>query len=124
MQPEHVAPPLSSRYPPPAPKGDRPVRAHPREPTSTNSLNSITQFWSRTSGVNRVPAASLTEQIQTARKYLPDFGIAAPCGFGRAPARPGRLLTDKGSEAPPNYLDAILNDHMAGVDILHEVMPH
>lgn len=41
------------------------------------------------------------EQIQTARKYLRDFGTAAPCGFGRAPARPGRLLTDGVPTRPP-----------------------
>jgi hypothetical protein len=62
------------------------------------------------------------EQIQAARKYLPDFGVAAPCGFGRAPERPGRLLTDEGSTAPKDYLDELLKDHMAGVEALHEVM--
>ena len=62
------------------------------------------------------------EQILTARKYLTGFGIAAPCGFGRAPARPGRLLTDEGSDAPPNYIDSIIRDHIAGVGILEEVM--
>jgi hypothetical protein len=64
------------------------------------------------------------EQVQTARKYLPGFGIAAPCGFGRAPARPGRLLTDEGSDVPPNYIDSILRDHIAAVDILDEVTRH
>jgi len=64
------------------------------------------------------------EQILTARKYLTGFGIAAPCGFGRAPARPGRLLTDEGSDAPPNYIDSIIRDHIAGVGILEEVMRH
>ena len=62
----------------------------------------------------------MREQIRTARKYIADFGIAAPCGFGRAPARPGRLLTDEGSNVPANYLDTIINDHLAAVDILHE----
>jgi hypothetical protein len=62
------------------------------------------------------------EQMETARKYLPDFGIAAPCGFGRAPVRPGRLLTEKGSEPPTNYIDDILKDHAAAMDIFSDVM--
>ena len=37
------------------------------------------------------PADGLRRQLQAARKYLPQFGIAAPCGFGRLPERPGRF---------------------------------
>ena len=74
--------------------------------------------------IHHLNGFQVREQIQTARKYLPGFGIAAPCGFGRAPARPGRLLTDEGSDAPPNYIDSILRDHIAGVNILDEVMRH
>ena len=62
------------------------------------------------------------EQMNTARKYLPDFGIAAPCGFGRAPVRPGRLLTEEGSQAPANYLDDIIKDHRAAMEIFDDVM--
>lgn len=62
------------------------------------------------------------EQIETAPKYLPAFGIAAPCGFGRAPVRPGRLLTDKGSAAPVNYIDDILRDHVAAMEIFEDLM--
>ena len=62
------------------------------------------------------------EQIDTARKYLPDFGIAAPCGFGRAPVRPGRLLTEEGSQAPANYLDEIIKDHRVAMEIFDNVM--
>jgi hypothetical protein len=62
------------------------------------------------------------EQILTARKYLPNFGIAAPCGFGRAPERPGRLVTDEGSKAPPDYLNSIIKDHVSAVEILHDAM--
>ena len=74
--------------------------------------------------IHHLNGFQVREQIQTARKYLPGFRIAAPCGFGRAPARPGRLLTDEGSDAPPNYIDSILRDHIAGVNILDEVMRH
>jgi hypothetical protein len=63
--------------------------------------------------------AGLDGQLRVARNYLPDFGVAAPCGFGRAPERPGRLLTEHGSAPPPNYLDVILRDHVAAVEALH-----
>lgn len=46
----------------------------------------------------------LRAQLATVKKYLPRFGLAAPCGFGRAPERPGRLLTDEGDDAPTNYI--------------------
>jgi hypothetical protein len=62
------------------------------------------------------------DQILAARKHLVDFGIAAPCGFGRAPERPGRLLTDEGYSAPRDYLNGILKDHMAAIETFHEVM--
>jgi hypothetical protein len=66
--------------------------------------------------------AGLGGQLRVARKYVRDFGVAAPCGFGRAPERPGRLLTEHGSAPPPNYLDVILSDHVAAVKTLHAVM--
>ena len=56
-----------------------------------------------------------------ARKYLPEFGIAAPCGFGRVPERPGRFLAEQGSEVPPDYLGIILRDHLAAVEELREI---
>ncbi|MBO0735898.1 MAG: hypothetical protein J2P48_04935 [Alphaproteobacteria bacterium] len=64
----------------------------------------------------------LQRQLRAARKYLPRFGIAAPCGFGRVPERPGRFLTEKGSEVPRNYLEIILRDHLAAVEQLRDVM--
>jgi hypothetical protein len=44
------------------------------------------------------------------RKIVPDFGLAAPCGFGRAPERPGRLLDDDGG-LPPDPIQAIIDEH-------------
>jgi hypothetical protein len=67
-------------------------------------------------------AAGLRAQLRAARKYLPRFGVAAPCGFGRAPERPGRLLTAEGSSAPSNYLDIIIRDHLDAAAALREVM--
>ena len=61
-------------------------------------------------------------QLDTVRKYLPDFGLAAPCGFGRVPERPGRLLTEEGDDAPPDYMRIIVEDHQRAVDVLGEVL--
>ena len=64
--------------------------------------------------------AGLRGQLEAARKFLPAFGLAAPCGFGRAPERPGRLLTEQGSAAPPDYLDIILRDHLGAAALLRD----
>ena len=66
-------------------------------------------------------AAGLRGQLDAARKVLPAFGLAAPCGFGRAPERPGRLLSEQGSTAPPDYLDIILRDHIGAANLLHDM---
>ena len=62
----------------------------------------------------------LRRQLQTARRHLAEFGLAAPSGFGRAPERPGRLLTAEGSAPPPHVLDIIVRDHLNAVELLHE----
>jgi hypothetical protein len=64
-------------------------------------------------------ADGLKAQLDTVKKFLPDFGLAAPCGFGRVPERPGRQLTDQGDVAPADYIDIILNDHVNAVEILN-----
>ena len=61
-------------------------------------------------------------QLEMVNKYLPNFGLAAPCGFGRVPERPGRMLTDEGDGAPPDYMRIILEDHRRAVDLLDEVL--
>ena len=40
---------------------------------------------------------TLPARIAAARKVLPDFGLAAYCGFGRV---------------PPSEMDAVLNEHL------------
>src|SRR5262249_24317134 len=65
-------------------------------------------------------ADGLRRQLQTARRHLAEFGLAAPCGFGRAPERPGRLLSAEGSAPPPDILDVIVRDHLNAVELLHE----
>ena len=66
-------------------------------------------------------AGGLKAQVQTMKKYLPDFGLGAPCGFGRSPDRPGRLITDDGSKAA-DPVAIILQDHKKAVAVLKEVM--
>ena len=65
-------------------------------------------------------ADGLRRQLQAARRHLAEFGLAAPCGFGRAPERPGRLLTAEGSAPPSDILDIIVRDHLNAVELLHE----
>jgi hypothetical protein len=67
------------------------------------------------------PAAGLRTQLRAARRWLPEFGLAAPCGFGRVPERPGRFLTETGSEVPADFLEIILRDHLDAVQALHDV---
>jgi hypothetical protein len=67
-------------------------------------------------------AAGLRGQLRAACRYLPDFGIAAPCGFGRVPERPGRFLTETGSQVPADFLQIILRDHQDAVGVLRDVL--
>jgi hypothetical protein len=66
--------------------------------------------------------AGLRRQLAIARAHLGDFGLAAPCGFGRAPERPGRLLTDVGTAPPSDIIDTVLRDHWQAVETLREVL--
>lgn len=65
-------------------------------------------------------ADGLRAQIRAAHRHVGKLGLAAPCGFGRAPERPGRLLTAVGDEAPPGIIDIIVADHLRAVELLHE----
>jgi hypothetical protein len=46
--------------------------------------------------------ATLKQRLDVARKYLPDFGLAAYCGFGRT---------------PPSEMAATLRDHLKALEI-------
>ena len=46
--------------------------------------------------------ATLKERVAAARKFLPDFGLAAYCGFGRT---------------PPGEMPRILQDHLDAAKI-------
>jgi hypothetical protein len=65
-------------------------------------------------------AGGLSAQVATARKHLRDFGLAAPCGFGRAPERPGRLLAEAGAPPPADPIARIVDDHQRAAALLAE----
>jgi hypothetical protein len=65
----------------------------------------------------------LARQVEIASRLLDDFGLAAPCGFGRAPERPGGLLTDEG-DLPDDVIETIVADHRAAVALLGEGARH
>ncbi|OGA31606.1 MAG: hypothetical protein A3G80_10200 [Betaproteobacteria bacterium RIFCSPLOWO2_12_FULL_62_13b] len=67
-------------------------------------------------------ADGLRLQLEAARQFLPEFGIAAPCGFGRAPERPGGLLSHKGPAGADQIMREIIDDHVAAVGVLGEVL--
>ena len=45
---------------------------------------------------------SFKERLSVARKFLPDFGLAAYCGFGRT---------------PPEQMPQVLQDHLKAVEL-------
>ncbi len=45
---------------------------------------------------------SLAERLSVARKFLPEFGLGAYCGFGRT---------------PPEQLPQVLDDHLKALEI-------
>ena len=68
-------------------------------------------------------ATGLRPQLETLKKYVPDFGLAAPCGWGRVMdrgktdhmlAKPGQKLDDP--------LGVIVGDHIAAVETLQDVL--
>jgi hypothetical protein len=60
----------------------------------------------------------MRRQMEAIKAHIPDFGIAAPCGFGRGP---GRMSAQTGLPTANAYMDGIIADHIAAVELLHEV---
>ncbi len=67
-------------------------------------------------------SGGMKAQLQQVKKYLPNFALAAPCGFGRVPEKPGRLISDSGVEVPSDYIRIIIDDHKKAVAILEDVL--
>ena len=68
-------------------------------------------------------ARGMGDQLLVIKRYLSDFGLGSPCGFGRAADRSDRLITDDGSRAA-DPIKVILQDHRNAVAMLLEVMKH
>jgi hypothetical protein len=66
-------------------------------------------------------AGGLPEQLKVMKRYLRDFGLGSPCGFGRSADRFDRLITDDGSKAA-NPIETILDDHRRAVIALWDVL--
>ncbi len=64
----------------------------------------------------------LESQMECIKKYLPEFGLAAPCGFGRAPERPGKLLRNKDTNSARDYVAEIVANHIKAVEVLQNMM--
>ena len=57
-------------------------------------------------------------QMEAVKSEIPDFGIAAPCGFGRGP---GKMSDQKGLDTANAYMDGLIADHIQAVQLLREV---
>ncbi len=62
-------------------------------------------------------AAGLRAQLAAARKFLPAFGLSAPCGFGRTTERPGKLLASRPRTAQ-EVASAIVSEHEQAMALL------
>jgi hypothetical protein len=66
--------------------------------------------------------AGLRAQLRAARKQLgSSFGISAPCGFGRATERQGKLLAAR-PRSPQDVIGAIVGEHLRAVAVMQEAM--
>jgi hypothetical protein len=61
--------------------------------------------------------AGLRAQLRAARRYLGSFGLSAPCGFGRTPERPGKLLGAR-PRSPREVIDAIATEHVRALEVM------
>lgn len=57
-------------------------------------------------------------QMEAVKSEIPDFGIAAPCGFGRGP---GKMSDQQGLDTANAYMDGLIADHIQAVQLLREV---
>ena len=60
----------------------------------------------------------MRRQLDAISAHLPDFGVAAPCGFGRGP---GKMSAQEGLATANAYMDGIIADHVAAVELHKEV---
>lgn len=60
----------------------------------------------------------MRKQMENIKAHLGDFGIAAPCGFGRGP---GKMSSQRGLATANDYMEGIIADHISAVELLHDV---
>ncbi|MBT3552912.1 MAG: hypothetical protein HOO19_11030 [Rhodospirillaceae bacterium] len=61
----------------------------------------------------------MRRQMELIKTHIPDFGVAAPCGFGRGPAK---MSAQTGLATPNDYMDGLIADQIAAVELLCEVL--
>lgn len=61
----------------------------------------------------------MRRQMELIKSHIPDFGVAAPCGFGRGPAK---MSAQTGLATPNDYMDGLIADQIKAVALLHEVL--
>ena len=60
----------------------------------------------------------MRKQMEEVKQHFPDFGIAAPCGFGRGP---GKMSHQKDLPTANAYMDGLIREHLEAVEMLREV---
>ena len=60
----------------------------------------------------------MEKQMQLIKTHIPDFGVAAPCGFGRGPAK---MTAQTGLATPNDYMEGLIADQIKAVEMLREV---
>lgn len=60
----------------------------------------------------------MQKQMEWIGRHIPDFGIAAPCGFGRGP---GKMSSQSGLATANAYMDGIIADHQKALTLLDGV---
>ena len=58
-------------------------------------------------------------QMEDIKTYFHDFGIAAPCGFGRGP---GKMSSQDGLATANDYMEGLINAHSEAIKLLWEVL--
>jgi len=61
----------------------------------------------------------MRRQMELIKTHIPDFGVAAPCGFGRSPAK---MSAQTGLASPNDYMEGLIADQIAAVALLHDVL--
>jgi hypothetical protein len=64
------------------------------------------------------PEGGMRNQMEWIARHIPDFGIAAPCGFGRGP---GKMSSQSGLATANAYMDGIIADHQKAAALLDEL---